>query len=263
MCWQHTTSLSHVHVLSHKRNRLSGHRRALSDEPTVGEAYVWQVFCDQRFAKHDYSVLIQLFSTTRSFKDCFNEFISRAKEKEFIAIVKAKQQALRISSRPTHFNNRCLRRQVARFDDKPPVGISLQWPEEDDEYHIRAAIDGPKDTPYDGGLFIVTVLIPNHYPSAPPKMSFQTCVLHPNINFHGSISLDMISTRWMPCISLETALVCVQTLLSAPNFDSPLNYRAQWLYEDDRHAYGIKVRLTDLSLADHSTSLAHHSPIPR
>ncbi len=40
--------------------------------------------------------------------------------------------------------------------------------------HFIGTIKGPDNTPYDGGVFQVDIVIPNEYPFSPPKMKFIT-----------------------------------------------------------------------------------------
>ena len=48
--------------------------------------------------------------------------------------------------------------------------------------HLKATVQGPAGTPYEGGVFAVDIQIPKQYPFEPPKMKFLTKVWHPNIS---------------------------------------------------------------------------------
>eukprot|EP00210_Caulerpa_lentillifera_P003303 g3154.t1 len=46
----------------------------------------------------------------------------------------------------------------------------------DNVRELRGSVPGPKDTPYDGGIFIIDIKLSEQYPFVPPKMRFMTKV---------------------------------------------------------------------------------------
>jgi ubiquitin-conjugating enzyme (huntingtin interacting protein 2) len=59
----------------------------------------------------------------------------------------------------------------------PPFCFSLtQKPIIRRRRHLEGTIKGPDATPYDGGTFVVDIVIPEDYPFEPPKMKFVTKV---------------------------------------------------------------------------------------
>ncbi|GAB4818055.1 hypothetical protein N2152v2_005101 [Parachlorella kessleri] len=81
---------------------------------------------------------------------------------------------------------------------------------------------GPKDTPYEGGIFYIDIVLEDMYPFVPPKMRFITKVWHPNISSaNGAICLDILKDQWTPALTLKTALLSLQALLSSPAPDDP------------------------------------------
>ncbi|XP_078434048.1 ubiquitin-conjugating enzyme 27 [Wolffia australiana] len=88
--------------------------------------------------------------------------------------------------------------------------------------HLRGTISGPITTPYEGGTFKINIQLPDGYPFEPPKMQFITKVWHPNISSqNGAICLDILKDQWSPALTLKTALVSLQALLSTPEPDDP------------------------------------------
>mmetsp|Transcript_16803 Transcript_16803/g.25883 ORF Transcript_16803/g.25883 Transcript_16803/m.25883 type:complete len:114 (-) Transcript_16803:285-626(-) len=78
----------------------------------------------------------------------------------------------------------------------------------DDLRHWKGKIFGPKDTPYEGGIFYVDITIPSEYPFKPPKMKFDTKIWHPNISSQtGAICLDILKNEWTPALTIRTALI--------------------------------------------------------
>ena len=76
----------------------------------------------------------------------------------------------------------------------PPAQLSA-GPAGEDMFCWQATIMGPPDSPYQGGLFFLTIHFPSDYPFKPPKVVFTTKIYHPNINSNGSICLDIL--RWV------------------------------------------------------------------
>ena len=76
----------------------------------------------------------------------------------------------------------------------PPAQLSA-GPAGEDLFCWQATIMGPPDSPYQGGLFFLTIHFPSDYPFKPPKVVFTTKIYHPNINSNGSICLDIL--RWV------------------------------------------------------------------
>ncbi|CAD8053690.1 unnamed protein product [Paramecium sonneborni] len=96
--------------------------------------------------------------------------------------------------------------------------------------HFFVIIIGPPNTPYEGGVFEVELLLPDDYPMSPPKCVFNTKIYHPNIDNLGRICLDVLKDKWSPALQIRSILLSIQVLLSSPNPDDPLNNEAanQW-----------------------------------
>lgn len=62
---------------------------------------------------------------------------------------------------------------------------------------------GPPDSPYQGGVFFLTIHFPTDYPFKPPKVAFTTRIYHPNINSNGSICLDILRSQWSPALTIS------------------------------------------------------------
>uniref|UniRef100_A0A8C5YA19 E2 ubiquitin-conjugating enzyme n=1 Tax=Microcebus murinus TaxID=30608 RepID=A0A8C5YA19_MICMU len=83
-----------------------------------------------------------------------------------------------------------------------------------------ATIMGPNDSPYQGGVFFLTIHFPMDYPFKPPKVAFTTKIYHPNINSNGSICLDIL--QWSPALTVPKVLLSICSLLCDPNPNDPL-----------------------------------------
>lgn len=65
---------------------------------------------------------------------------------------------------------------------------------------------GPPESPYQGGVFFLTIHFPTDYPFKPPKVAFTTRIYHPNINSNGSICLDILRSQWSPALTISKGI---------------------------------------------------------
>ncbi|ORZ03735.1 ubiquitin-conjugating enzyme/RWD-like protein [Syncephalastrum racemosum] len=119
-------------------------------------------------------------------------------------------------------------------------------PESDDSLlKWTAQLAGLPGTPYEGGVFDLSISIPSNYPIHPPTIHFVTKICHPNVHFKtGEICLDILKTAWSPAWTLKSTILAVSLLLSNPEASSPLNCDAANLLRcNDQLAYESLIRM--------------------
>jgi ubiquitin-conjugating enzyme (huntingtin interacting protein 2) len=95
-------------------------------------------------------------------------------------------------------------------NDSDSAGVSAK-PMGEDMKRWKGTISGPKDTPYDGGTFVIDIELTSGYPFQPPKMKFDTKVWHPNVSSQTvAICLDILKKEWSPALTIKTSLISVQ-----------------------------------------------------
>mmetsp|Transcript_8647 Transcript_8647/g.13038 ORF Transcript_8647/g.13038 Transcript_8647/m.13038 type:complete len:174 (+) Transcript_8647:177-698(+) len=111
--------------------------------------------------------------------------------------------------------------------------------------HWTALLRGPPDTPFENGVFQISIKCNSEYPLSPPSISFVTPIFHPNIHFKtGDVCLDILKKEWSPAWGLLAACRAVLALLSDPDADSPLNCDAGNLVRNgDMTAYWSTARM--------------------
>ncbi|KAJ2801867.1 Ubiquitin-conjugating enzyme E2 T [Coemansia guatemalensis] len=118
-----------------------------------------------------------------------------------------------------------LLKEFRMLQSELPPGI-LCTPKHESLDQYEARIDGPPDTPYERGRFLIDVALSAQYPMEPPSMRFKTRIYHPNIDNHGNICLDVLKTGkngcWNPSWTLGRVLVSLTVLLGSPNPHDPL-----------------------------------------
>ena len=110
------------------------------------------------------------------------------------------------------------------------------------EFHIK--FHGPKDTPYEKGVWRLHVELPDNYPYKSPSIGFVNKIFHPNIDIaSGSICLDVINSTWSPLYDLLNIVEwMIPGLLKEPNGSDPLNNEAATLELRDKKLYEEKIR---------------------
>nr|XP_043616574.1 ubiquitin-conjugating enzyme E2 27 [Erigeron canadensis] len=132
-------------------------------------------------------------------------------------------------------------------------GISVS-PKSDNLTNLIGAIPGPIGTPYEGGTFKIDIDLPGGYPFEPPRMKFATKVWHPNISSQsGAICLDILKDQWSPALTLKTALLSIQALLSAPEPDDPQDAVVAQQYLKDYATFASTARYWTESFAKTSS----------
>ena len=115
---------------------------------------------------------------------------------------------------------------------------------------------GPSDTIFEGGIFKCQIEFPKEYPNKPPSFKFIDKLYHPNIYPDGKVCISIlhegedvygyehISERWNPSHSVNSILMSILSMLTAPNFESPANVDASKLWRDDFNKYKLHIYKT-------------------
>ena len=141
-----------------------------------------------------------------------------------------------------------LQKELKEINKDPPVNCSA-GPVNDNIMKWSATIIGPEKTPYEGGIFRLTILFNQDYPFKPPKVKFDTRIFHPNINSHGSICLDILNKSWSPALTVSKLLLSISSLLSDPNPDDPLDIKSADLYNNNIEEFNKMARAYTLNHA--------------
>ncbi|XDV50127.1 hypothetical protein PO909_019236 [Leuciscus waleckii] len=129
-----------------------------------------------------------------------------------------------------------IQKELTDLARDPPAQCSA-GPVGDDVFHWQATIMGPNESPYQGGVFFLTIHFPTDYPFKPPKVAFTTRIYHPNINSNGSICLDILRSQWSPALTISKVLLSICSLLCDPNPDDPLVPEIARIYKTDTEKY--------------------------
>ena len=131
---------------------------------------------------------------------------------------------------------RRINKELIELRENPPDNCSA-GPKGDDLFYWGATIIGPDNSPFQGGIFNLSIYFPTDYPFKPPKVFFDTKIYHPNINKSGGICLDILKESWSPALTISKLLLSICSLLTDPNPDDPLEIEIANEYKKNRARY--------------------------
>ncbi len=92
----------------------------------------------------------------------------------------------------------------------------------DDLHKWKVIMDGPKDTPYEGGKFEIKFTLPAEYPHKPPTLEVMTKIYSPVISpDEHTICAPILQTdnkpdNWAPTSSIYDVLLVFRDMLVSP-----------------------------------------------
>ena len=135
------------------------------------------------------------------------------------------------------------KRLMKEYNDltaNPPEGIVVT--SDNPGMHWDVLMSGPKETPYEGGTFMVKIEFPDNYPFKPPKAKFVTKIYHPSIKQDsGDICQDIYEKDWVPTKTMKSVIDILKTMLVAPDAETPLEVEIGNEFSKDRPKFNQKA----------------------
>lgn len=147
-----------------------------------------------------------------------------------------------------------LRKQLKELSRNPIEGFSAGLVDDVNIFEWQVTIMGPPDTLYEGGFFNALMTFPQDYPNSPPCVRFTSEMWHPNVYPDGRVCISILHSpgndphgyehaceRWSPVQTVETIMLSIISMLSAPNDESPANIDAAKQWREDRDGFKKRV----------------------
>ena len=126
--------------------------------------------------------------------------------------------------------------ELKNIEELKQFGVTIEI-ENDNIYKWIVEMDGPINSPYEGGKFKLSIDFPSNYPFSPPLINFITRIYHCNINISGGICLDILKDQWSPALTVNKVIISIISLLNDPNPHDPLVTDIANIYLQDKNLY--------------------------
>merc|ERR1712164_119195 len=83
-----------------------------------------------------------------------------------------------------------------------PLSNCSAGPDNNDLFNWQGMVLGPENSPYNDGIFYLTIKFPENYPYKPPRVIFTTKIYHCNIDSKGMVYLDILEDKWSPSLTI-------------------------------------------------------------
>ena len=137
--------------------------------------------------------------------------------------------------------------------DNDLIQIGCNFGIENNNYFTwRVTMMGPKNTPYDGGLFTITITFPQDYPNHGPEFKFKNRIYHLNVDFQkdfGHICINSIN-EWRttgkvtgkPIYTVKQALFDIFCLFYNQGIKSAYSEEMGYLYSNNPEKFNEEAR---------------------
>ena len=111
-----------------------------------------------------------------------------------------------------------------------------------DIFHWKITLLGPVDTPYAGGLFILTADFPEKYPNVKPEVKFVNKIYHLNVSpSSGHICISILNS-FKPKTPIVDVISGIFSLFYNQNPDSPYSSDMADEYRNKRGEFDKKAK---------------------
>ena len=113
---------------------------------------------------------------------------------------------------------------------------------DNDFFHWKFSLSGPRDTPYADGLFYLRAYFPDNYPKSKPEVKFINKIYHLNVRPQdGHISISTLNS-WKVGTPFLDVIAAIFILFYQQNPFSPYSADMAKEYQSNRNKFDRKVK---------------------
>jgi ubiquitin-protein ligase len=167
--------------------------------------------------------------------------------------------------KPTIHQDQHILREYKTIVDQPEPDWSAELYYPNDLRIWKIYLDGPSGTPYENGKFQLSVTFPETFPFTPPNFRFYTRIFHPNIDFDGHLSIDILnqSKNYSPNVSIRSVLRDIISLLRSPDPVISLCPEAAFLFSENPQLFHDKAASWTAMYATNDEIISSRSSSPK
>merc|ERR1711970_1155359 len=148
-------------------------------------------------------------------------------------------------------------REIRDLAETPGDGFWV-LPNENNMADISILIEGPTETPYEGGYYFFKVTLPNNYPFKHPTCKYMTTGngvvrFNPNLYKCGKVCLSILGTwsgpEWTSAMSIRTLCMNLQLILNNNPIQNEPSYETTKLESDSAQQYNKYVSFCSMKYA--------------
>eukprot|EP01123_Difflugia_compressa_P005126 TRINITY_DN1670_c0_g2_i1.p1 TRINITY_DN1670_c0_g2~~TRINITY_DN1670_c0_g2_i1.p1 ORF type:complete len:241 (-),score=37.64 TRINITY_DN1670_c0_g2_i1:140-862(-) len=148
-----------------------------------------------------------------------------------------------------------LQQDLRAIQSEPVEGVYVELYSDSNFFDWRIFFEGPKNSPFENGVYEAKLTFPTEYPYAPPVLTIVSKFWHPNVYPDGKVCLSVLHApgsdplnpgetpemRWLPIHTVSSIIQCFISILDCPG-GAPANVDAQSEYNNNRSSYIERVK---------------------
>jgi len=135
---------------------------------------------------------------------------------------------------------RRIMKEISNLMKNPHPAFDI-YPNRDDISFWKIVMEGPNESPYKGGTFLMYMSFPPEYPLLAPEVRFITPIRHCNVNSYGKICHSIFTRAWSGDTTIQRVLECIYGLFLNPDTEDPLDSTLALQFFDGNGQYEASI----------------------